>query len=175
MFSEYVGLSQDVASLIEAHRTDSSETKNDVLRRILPRSRRVDEPNDKPFLDFSQGIQLPAGERLYLYLSKPNSIDQKPDGLAEVRADGLYLEGKKVTPSHGSVLAPAMQQIQRRLGHLNSKGDPISLSAFRQWHVVRDGQLVALDQLKDPDQRRTRTPKASKVDVEALLAELGIK
>ena len=118
---------------------------------------------------------MPVGERLYLYLSKPNGVDQKPDGVAEVKADGLFLEGKRVTPSRGSSIAPAMHTIQERSNHVNNEGKLVSLSAYRQWHVVRDGKMVALDRLKDPDQRRRRTPKASPVDVDALLAELGIK
>ncbi|MBS3928185.1 MAG: hypothetical protein KGZ65_07110 [Sphingomonadales bacterium] len=176
MFVEYVGLEQDVASEIEARREDRSETKNDILRRLfggqpMPKS----AGKHPPHLDFGQGIKLAVGERLYLFLTKPRGVDQKPDGLAEVRADGLYLEGNKVDPSKGSSLAPAMHVIQARLNHRNSKGELVPLSAFQKWYVVRDGKLVPLDQLKDPKLRRRRQPKASTVDVKALLAELGIE
>ena len=38
MYSEYVGISQELATLIETHRTNPSETKCDILLRILPRA-----------------------------------------------------------------------------------------------------------------------------------------
>lgn len=176
MFAEYVGIEQDVASAIEAGRENASETKNDILRRIFREwGGTKAAAGGTPPLDFGQGIRLPIGERLYLYLSKPNGVGQKPDGIADVKDGGLYLGDRRITPSHGSVITPAMKEIQRQVGHVNQNGDLISLSAYRQWHVIRGGQLVPLDRLKDPAQRRTRTPKASKVDVDALLKELGIE
>lgn len=177
MFSEYVGLTQDVASFIEGKRLSPLETKSAILKRILIATEMVPEEAHKSAdreFDFGQGVRIAAGETLYLYLSKPNSVNQKPDAMAEVREDGLYLDEVRVEPSHNSVIAPAMQMVQRKLGHLNSEGKTVSLSAYRQWHVVRDGKLVALDQLKSPELRRKRRSKASKVNVEALLAELGI-
>lgn len=175
MFSEYVGLSQRVASLIEAERLDSSETKDEILWRILKSGETIGAPEAPPCRDFGQGVLLPVGEKLYLFLSKPNGADDKPDGIAEVRLDGLYLDGKRIEASHGSEITPAMRQVQIRSGHFNARGQIVSLSAYRQWHVVRDGRLIALDELKTPDKKRRRTTKASKVDVDALLAELGIK
>ena len=177
MFSEYVGVTQDVASFIEGKRMSPLETKSEILKRILIATEKAPEEahkgEDREF-DFGQGVRIAAGETLYLYLSKPNSVDQKPDAMAEVREDGLYLDEVRVEPSHNSVIAPAMHRVQRQLGHLNHAGELVSLSAYRQWHVVRDGKLVALDQLKSPELRRKRRSKASTVDVEALLAELGI-
>jgi hypothetical protein len=35
MFTEFMGLSQDVANLIEARRTDPTESKNDIVRKLL--------------------------------------------------------------------------------------------------------------------------------------------
>ena len=175
MFSEFVGLTQEVASLIESKRERVAETKNDILKRMFLDARSLAEDVQIKSLDLGQGIQLPAGEKLYLYLSKPNSVNQQPDGIAEVRDDGLYLDGERVQPSHRSLIHPAMQIIQERVGHKNQLGKLVSLSAYRQWHVVRDGKLVPIDELKDPQKRRRRAAKASKVDVEALLAELGIR
>ena len=43
MFAEYVGLEQDVASQIEAWRENPSETKSNILRRILPERPEVEE------------------------------------------------------------------------------------------------------------------------------------
>ncbi|MBX9643561.1 MAG: hypothetical protein K2W91_05595 [Novosphingobium sp.] len=176
MFAEYAGLEQDVASEIEARREKPSETKNDILRRLFrmqPTTQNADSV--PPHLDFGQGIQLPVGERLYLYLTKPKNVDQKPDGMAEVKSDGIYLDGKFIVPSNGSALAPAMHAVQARLNHVNEKGELVSLSAFRQWYVVRDEKLVPLDHLKDPKLRRRRKTKDPAVDVRALLAELGLE
>jgi hypothetical protein len=68
-----------------------------------------------------------------------------------------------------------MQAIQKEVGHYNDKGELISLSAYRQWYVARGSELIPLDQLKDPKLKRTRTSKTAKVDVSALLRELGIE
>ena len=174
MFAEYVGLTQRVASKIESLRQHQKETKDDILWRVLGNLQAKAELTDSKQMDFGQGVSLPIGEKLYLYLSKPNSPSQKPDGVAEVMGDGLYLDGARVSPSHGSVIAPAMHAIQERVGHFNSDGKLVSLSAYRQWHVIRDGKLISLEELKDPMKRRRRTSKAGKVDVDALLAELGI-
>ena len=175
IFPEYVGLTQQVACLIELHRVDLTETKNDILLRIIPRGHVQEaKPTQPQEIDFGQGIRLPVGEKLYLYLSKPNDSTQKPDGTAYTKADGLYVDDKKITPSRGSLIAPAMHLFQQRLGHFDSKGKPVSLSAYRQWHVVRNGSLVSLDELKDPKLARRRATKAGAVDVQALLAELGI-
>ena len=176
MFVEYVGLEQDVASEIEDRRENKSETKNAILRRLFGKRPMHQEAGVPPaHLDFGQGIKLPVGERLFLYLTAPKTVDQKPDGTAEVGAEGIYLDGKLVTPSKGSALAPAMHAVQARLNHINDKGKLVSLSAYRQWYVVRDKKLVPLDQLKDPKLRRHRKSKNSVVDVRALLAELGLE
>jgi hypothetical protein len=175
IYPEYAGLSQEASSLIDTYRVDPQETKNDILLRILRRSPSEEASAGPQLIDFGQGIQLPVGEKLYLYLSKPSNSSQKPDGVAEVRPDGLFVDDVKIEASRTSLLAPAMHLFQLRLGHVDAKGKPISLSAFRQWHVIRNGSLVALDKLKNPTLTRKRTSKAASVDVEALLAELGIK
>ena len=175
MFSEFVGLTQEVASFIEQRRESAIETKCDILKRLLVDPMAAIQEDPIKLLDLGQGVRLPVGERLYLYLSKPNSIDQRPDGIAEARDDGLYLDGEKVQSSHRSLIAPAMHIVQKKASHHNQAGKLISLSAYRQWHVIRDGRLVTLEKLKNPALRRTRTSKASKVNVEALLAELGIE
>ncbi len=175
IFPEYVGLSQEVACMIEAHRFDPDETKNDILLRIITKKPlKFEGPAQPPLVDLGQGVRLPVGEKLYLYLSKPNDCSQKPHGIAEIKADGLYVENKKILPSRGSSIAPAMHLYQWRHGHMNSGGKLKSLSAYRQWYVIRDGSLIPLEELKDPKLARKRTTKAASVDVSALLAELGI-
>lgn len=168
IFGEFIGITQDVSTLIEQRRVSPGESKNQILRRELsrplPASRPVPRPAAAPalssdFFDFGQGAKVPMGERLFLFLSEDAKRNAKPDGVAEVRHEGLFVDGRRVDPSHGSVLHPAMQHFQRRHGHLNEKGELISLSAWRQWHVLRDRKWVQLLELKDPAlaKRRGRT------------------
>jgi hypothetical protein len=62
-----------------------------------------------------------------------------------------------------------MRLVQERKGHRNAKSEIISLSAWRQWHVVRDGRLFSMFELKDPTLARKRT-----LGVEITLADLGL-
>ena len=174
MITEFVGMTQDVASQIEARRTDPAETKNDILRRIL----NVGEPTElttvSKHLDLGQGVRVTIGETLYLFLTQPKHADSRPDGMAEAHEEGLYINGSRVVASRGSMLAPAMHVFQRRLSHVNDKGNLISLSAYRQWHVRRGGQLVPLESLKDPTKRRTRSTRVSGIDLSKLDLDLEL-
>ena len=108
------------------------------------------------FLDLGQGAHLRVGEKPVLFLSEAAKRSGQPDAVAEVRAEGFYLNGRKIEPSHGSVLQPAMKIVQKRKNHRNSKGELISLSAWRQWHVVRDNNLIPIFELKDQKLARKR-------------------
>jgi hypothetical protein len=167
MFTEFVGLSQDVANLIEGRRTDPTDSKNDILRKLLVSPLGDRGSADEMTVEIGQGVQLIVGEKLYLFLSKEAKAQRRSDGLAEVRADGIYVDGEKIRPSKGSAIHPAMVKFQHRANHVDRDGRPVSLNAYRQWHVVRKGDLVPLVDLKDPALARTR---GRKVDVEALLA-----
>ena len=156
MFSEFVGITQEVASSIESRRLDPTETKNDILRRILELCDPTACDQPVPNIDLGQGVEVAVGESLYLYLRKPKSPKHQPDGIAEVRGDGLYIDSEKVQPSKGSVVTPAMHIFQRRQGHFNPAGNLISLSAYRQFYIKKDGRLVRLDDLKDPQKARHR-------------------
>jgi hypothetical protein len=113
--------------------------------------------SNRTIIDLGQGVEVEAGERLSLFLWKASKAKEVPEGTAEFREDGnLYLEGRRVQPSRGSAIQPAMQAIQARLNHRNPKGEIISLSAWRQWHVWRDGKFVSLCELKDPKWARGR-------------------
>jgi hypothetical protein len=94
---------------------------------------------------------LHVGEKPILFLSQAAKRSRTPDAVAEVKADGFYLDGKKVRARKGNPLQSAMKLIQERRNHRNHKGELISLSAWRQWHVVRDGKLCSILELKDPN------------------------
>ena len=153
---EYAGLTQEAATLIEGFRTSPGESKSDILVRVLRPGSDGSKSPPVGGIDLGQGVVLPVGEKLYLYLSEDAKRSRKANAVAEVMADGFYLSGKKIEPSHGSVLQPAMKQIQEKIGHRNERGEIISLSAWRQWHVLRDGNLVPVFELKAPNLARKR-------------------
>ena len=159
MYSEFIGITPDVASLIEARRRLPEETKCDILRRALSAPPSEERPTPRPvppMLDLGQGASLRVGERIHLFLNDEAKRAKRPHASAEVGPHGLILEGVAIEPSRGSYLHPAMKRVQERLGHRNDDGEIISLSAWRQWHAVRDEKLVPLSELKDPRLARKR-------------------
>ena len=68
MFSEYVGLTQDVASFIEGKRLSPLETKSAILKRILITTEMVPEDAyksvDREF-DFGQGVRIARSRRRF--------------------------------------------------------------------------------------------------------------
>lgn len=170
MFTKYVGLTAEASALIEQRRARPDQTESDIIVETLrlPGSGGggASVGSNGPMLDLGQGVRLRAGERLYLFLNEQTKKTKKPDGLASVgeMGDGLYVEGKRVKNSRGTPLAAAMHIFQQRQGKLTS------LSAWRQWHVLRGDRFVALVELKDPELAHRR---GRPVDVDALLAELG--
>jgi hypothetical protein len=170
MIVEYVGLTREGATIIEQFRTAPTETKADIIVRVLGSLL----PRTAPdlFLDLGQGVKIPIGERIELYL--PKTKLGNPDAVAEARVDGLFMDGEKyVAPRRGdSPLHPAMRRVQERKNNRNSKGELISLSAFRQWYVKRNDRLVRVDELKDSGLARKRSQPVSRVSSKSA-AELG--
>ena len=161
-FVEFAGLTREAALLIEGRRLSPSETKSDIIVRVLSLSHQPEPTKTiEPTLDLGQGVRLKVGEVIYLFLSEQSKRLRHPEGQAEVRADGLYVNGKRVKPSRGSAHHTAMKQVQEKRNHRNEKGELISLSAWRQWHVEREGNMISLDALKSPDlaHRRSRLPQ----------------
>jgi len=159
MIIKYIGLTAEAASLIEGRRRRPEQAEWEIIVEAL----RPAPQSPKGTFDLGQGAILNVGESLYLFLNEQNKKMNKRDGIAEVRVDGIYVEGRKVEPSRGSPLQPAMQIFQARAGH------KVSLSSWRQWHVLRDKRLIPLVELKDPELARRRGPP---IDVEKLLAQL---
>ena len=175
MYAEYVGLTSEALSLIEQFRASPSESRSEILIRALSQVTRP-ELQSGAYLDLGQGAQLRIGETPILYLSEDAKRWRKADAIAEVRADGFYLDGRKIRPSKGSVLQPAMKLVQERKGHRNSLGELISLSAWRQWYVIRDGKLLSMFELKDPAlaRRRSRSVVLNEDQQRALAEALGL-
>jgi hypothetical protein len=168
-YSEFIGIAPRTASLIEAHRMMPDETKDDILFRVLEGVHKAGVAGKlgnakaaylaRDTFDLGQGATLMVGEKLYLFLSLAAKKAAKPGGIAEVHRDGILIDGCLVGKSRGSVLQPAMVRFQERLNHRNARGEIIALSAWRQWHVHRDGKWIRLIDLKDPDRSRTRRGK----------------
>ena len=161
-YSEFIGLSPRLASLIESHRRDPDETKDAILTRLLavqtPDSIVPDQnlkSGEPKMLDLGQGVRIKVGESIFLFLSKESKKAKEPDGVGTVQVNGIAIDGMVVPKSRGSYIHPAMVKIQDIKGHKNAKGEIISLSAWRQWYVDRDG-LVPLIKLKDPNLARKR-------------------
>jgi hypothetical protein len=164
MYAEFVGLTSQAVTLIECFRKSPSESKSDILVRVLsplvklpPRADPL--PIRPRWFDLGQGARLIIGEKIFLYLSKAAKKTDRADAVAEVKADGLYLDGRKVKASRGNPLQSAMRAIQEKKGHRNDAGKIISLSAWRQWHAIREGQLVPVFELKDRTLAHTRGRK----------------
>ena len=166
MYAEYVGLTAEVIALIEQFRQTPNESKSDIIGRQFTAA--LSGVRSSKMFEFGQGAKVPVGEPLFLFLSEEAKRRNEPDATAEVRSDGFFLEGKKVEPSKGSVLQPAMKIIQERKGHRNGQGELISLNAWRQWYVVRDRKFIPLTELKDPTLARKRGRDASNITLEDL-------
>jgi hypothetical protein len=123
--------------------------------------------------DLGQGVIVYVGERLALFLDEKSKKARRPAGIAEVRRDGLYVDGRRVKRSRGSEITPAMRIVQERVGH-RAFGKIISLNAFLKWHIVRGGQLVRLEDLKDPTKARKRGRGMTAEQAEQFLNEIGL-
>jgi hypothetical protein len=164
-YSEFIGISPRTATLIEARRLTEDEPKDAILLRTLTSlAPPKDDPETlpptkpRPMLDLGQGAELVIGEKVYLFLSGKALKANKPDGTAYVRENGFEIDGRIIPKSRNSYHHPAMVEFQKKKGHRNEKGQIISLSAWRQWYVERDGRFVPLLDLKDEALARTRGP-----------------
>lgn len=163
MIVKYVGLTAQAAEIVEHFRSRPDQAEWEIIVEAL--QPRLNVHSSAAGYELGQGVRLNIGEYLYLFLNEQAKRARKQDGIAEVRKDGIYVEGRKIEPSRGSSLQPAMQIFQRRAGRL------VSLSAWRQWHVLRENRFVSLVELKDPALARRR---GAPVDVEKFLAGLDL-
>ncbi|WP_442577832.1 hypothetical protein ACSBOB_20000 [Mesorhizobium sp. ASY16-5R] len=161
-YVEFAGLTAEAVRLIEGLRRSPDDTKSQILVRSLTPLQKAPAPaaSSAKLIDYKEGIRLPVGEKLYLFLAEADKNEGKPDAEGEIRADGFYMDGKLVPPRKGRPFQPAMEKVQNRKKHFSKKnGGVVSLSSIRQWCVKRDGRFVTLEELKDPDLKRTRGPK----------------
>lgn len=171
MYAKFVGLTAETAALIEGRRLRPDQSEDDIILTVL---RPAAPPANLSIpYDLGQGVTVYVGERIALFLDEASKKARRPAGVAEVRADGLYVDGRRVERSRGSEITPAMRIIQERVGH-RLGGKIISLNAYIKWHVIRDGQLVRLADLKDPALARKRGRSLTDEQAEQFLADLGL-
>jgi hypothetical protein len=173
-FVKFVGLSAEAALAVELHRQSASETESDIILRVVgsgpsaSKSLSRSEGAPSEILDIGQGIELKVGETAYLFLSKSDALRNRPAKAAIVTAKGLEMDGQVFPPERGSYVHLPMKRVQELLGHTGADGRPTSLSAYRQWHVVRDGKMVSLESLKDPAKARRRRSNLTLISAEEL-------
>lgn len=173
MYCKFVGLTQEVAALIETRRKSPEQSENDIMLEVL-RPSATPVPTATETFDLGQGVTVHVGEKLMLFLDEQAKKSRKPHGVADVRRDGIYVDGQKVQASRGSVITPAMRIFQERLRHRNALKEIISLNAFIKWHVIRDGQIVNLMELKDPSKTRKRGRGMTSEEADQFLKDLGL-
>ena len=176
-YVEFAGLTAEAVRLIEELRQSPADTKSQILVRALtPLQRTVARPvpGNGQFVDYKEGIVLPVGEKVYLFLSRGAKLEGKPDAVGEVRLNGLFMDGKFIATSPGRrPFQPGMKIVQNRKKLFSkTNGGTVSLSALRQWCVLRDGKFVTLEELKDPALKRTR---GGKIGLEQALKDLDLE
>jgi hypothetical protein len=161
-YPEFIGISQATSMLIEARRRSPDETKDDIINRefslptkVLTASARKSAPIFDGMLDIGQGAKLSVGETTYLFLSKAARKANRPDATALVGKNSITMNGTNY-PAVRGFFNKAMADVQVTKGNVDSDGKPSSLSAWRQWHVLRNDRLTSLLELKDPEQANVR-------------------
>lgn len=147
MFVKYAGLTVEAAKVLELNRVSPDEQESDIIVRLATS---LQSPTVR-HLGLGQGVKVIVGEKLYLFLDEQAKRQGKPNGVADVKADGLYVEARKIRASKNSLIQPAMRHFQDKLGRHTS------LNAYKQWNVLREGKWVRLDELKDPSLARKRS------------------
>jgi hypothetical protein len=172
MYAKFIGVTPETAALIEARRKTPEQSENDILLEVL-RPAGAPAPNLTVPYALGQGVTAYVGEKLFLFLDEHAKKARRPAGTAEVRSDGLYVDGRRVERSRGSEITPAMRIIQERVSHRSGR-DIISLNAYLKWHVLRDGQIVSLFDLKDPAKARKRGRSMTAEQAKQFLNQLGL-
>jgi hypothetical protein len=171
MYQKFIGVTAETAALIEGRRKSPQQSEDEIILEALRPS--APPANLTEPYDLGQGVTAYVGERLVLFLNETSKKARKPAGIAEVRRDGLYVDGRRVERSRGSEITPGMRIIQERVGH-RLRGQIVSLNAYLKWHVIRNGQLVRLEDLKDPTKARKRGRVLTTAEAQKFLDEIGL-
>ena len=134
VFSEFIGITQSTAALIERHRTSPDQTKNDILSNVLAHrepSCPANDFGDPATLDIGEGVRLFVGEKLHLYLSQQTKKARTPDAEGTVGDTAVMMDGTAYPKRHG-FLNEMMKRVQARRKHVNNSGEIVSLSAFTE-------------------------------------------
>ena len=90
MFTKFIGVTPELSTLIEGRRRRPDQSECEILIGALRAGGgALSYPQEGATFDLGQGARLRVGERLYLFLTKAAKDAGKPDGIAEVRRDGI--------------------------------------------------------------------------------------
>ncbi len=172
MFVKFVGLTSDTGALVEHFRETASQTEDEIIQKSLRKLRELSriflqedtvEPKDRSDetreigCDLGKGAYLREGEKMFCFRKRSSLEARKPEGIAIGIKGKLLIDGQEVTPSRGSLVQPALQIIQRRLGdYSQTSGNLVSLDAWEYWYVERNGKYVCVGDLRDPKRIRRR-------------------
>lgn len=165
-----VNLNATTIQLLEGRRLSKEESIDQILQRILSPTPKSPAPTapEKSF-NLGKGVWLSEGEEMFMFRAKASRDQQKPEAVAKVVDGKLMLFDQPVMMSKGSYVQPALRRVQIALQDKNPYGEYISLDAWSYWYVARNGKLVTVGELRDPDQiTRRRKPLKLDLDLSAL-------
>lgn len=170
MSAKTVRLSRETVALIEEFRDSLFQSEDEIVHAALTRLKRTGAGRarkDAPAAgadaeigcDLGQGARLANGETMVLFRYRSSRETGKFEGVATARDGKLFIGDVEVEPSRGSLVTPALQMIQRRLGDISpTRHGLVVLDAWEYWYVRRDGRWIRVGDLRQPDlvQRRRR-------------------
>ncbi len=96
-------------------------------------------------------VWLEEDEQLFCFRRMSSLESGSAEAVAVARGGHLYVDGVAVRPSKGSILQPALRQVQIKIGDLSpTAGGPTSLDAWKYWYVRRQGRYIRVHELRDP-------------------------
>lgn len=109
-------------------------------------------------LDLDDGAILHQGEEIMCFLHKRHVGYRTPDGTAVARDGALYIDGRQVVPQRrGAWLQAALLVTQQKVGDISeTTGEARTLNAWAHWFVRRNGQLVALADIRSVVRTRAK-------------------
>lgn len=171
MSAKTVRLSRETVALIERLRESLFQSEDEIVHAALTRLVRAGHAparKEAPAVDaeigcdLGQGARLANGEIMYLFRYRSSRETGKFEGTATARDGKLYVGEVEVRPSNGSLVTPALQMVQKRLGDISpTRHGLVVLDAWEYWYVRRDERWIRVGDLRDPDQiqrRRRRRP-----------------
>ena len=131
-------------------RWDASETHDRINLDVDAPPRATGTPANQG-CHLGSDVWLEEGEQLFCFRRMSSLESGSAEAVAVARGGHLYVDGVAIRPSKGSILQPALRQVQIKIGDLSpTAGGPTSLDAWKYWYVRRQGHYVRVHELRDP-------------------------